>query len=295
MSPDDATLPALEAECFFIAPIGSEDSDERRRSDGVKDYIVAPAAIELGLVVVRADLIAAPGQITRQVIEHVVGARAAVVDLTGANANVYYEMAVRHTAQLPTVLIAEKDSKLPFDIAQMRTIFFDHRDLKSAADCSRDIVRHLQEAMAGAVDSPIASSVAVSAFREGTQAEQLLAEVVSTVESVSANVRSLEERIRRDRSRRNLHPEAIRDLNMALDGLLAYQEQKDEEDVDLSDLLATLRKPITYLGRQALYDSAPSRPAEGHEPTRGRVRPRQLSEATTRDPASQVDEPSTPT
>jgi len=111
-------LPTFEAECFLITPIGAEGSDTRERSDGVMDYIVAPAAEAAGLTTVRADKIAKPGQITRQVIEHVLRAKAAVVDLTGANSNVYYEMAIRHTAQLPTVLIAQQGEKLPFDIAQ---------------------------------------------------------------------------------------------------------------------------------------------------------------------------------
>jgi hypothetical protein len=87
------TLPAFDAECFLISPIGTDGSPIRDRADGVMDYIVTPAAAEVGLTVVRADRIAKPGQITRQVIEHVVGARAAVVDLTNANPNVYYESA----------------------------------------------------------------------------------------------------------------------------------------------------------------------------------------------------------
>lgn len=81
---------------LFIAPIGSEGSEVRERSDGVMEYIVAPAAKDVELRVIRADQIAKPGEITRQVIEHVLGAKAAVVDLTGTNPNVYYEMAIRH-------------------------------------------------------------------------------------------------------------------------------------------------------------------------------------------------------
>ena len=62
-------LPDLERECFFIAPIGTEGTEVRDRSDGIMDYIVTPAAAALDLVTVRADKIAKPGQITRQVIE----------------------------------------------------------------------------------------------------------------------------------------------------------------------------------------------------------------------------------
>src|SRR5215472_415378 len=125
----------LSEECFFIAPIGQEGSDERKRSDGVLKFIVARAAEQLGLRAVRGDAIGEPGQITLQVIEHVIGAKAAVADLTGRNPNVYYELAVRHAANLPVVLIAEVGEQLEFDIAQMRTIFVDHRDLESADKC----------------------------------------------------------------------------------------------------------------------------------------------------------------
>ncbi|HZV72578.1 MAG TPA: hypothetical protein VFF79_02575 [Conexibacter sp.] len=149
------SLPALAGECFFIAPIGEAGSAVRERSDVVMEYVVTPAAHSLGLVTVRADAIAAPGEVTRQVLEHVVNAGASVADLTGANPNVYYEMAVRHAARLPTVLIAERGERLPFDVAQMRTIFFDHTSLRSAAACTDAIAQQLRAALHGAVGSPI--------------------------------------------------------------------------------------------------------------------------------------------
>jgi hypothetical protein len=149
-----SALPKLEEECFFIAPIGPDNSEERNRSDGVLEFIVARAAEELSLRVVRADQLDAPGQITAQVIQHVLGSKAAVADLTGRNPNVYYELAIRHTAKLPTVLIADEGEVLPFDIAQMRTIFFSHTDLRSADHCRTEIVRHLRQALDGARGLP---------------------------------------------------------------------------------------------------------------------------------------------
>jgi len=173
-------------ECFFIAPIGAEDSDIRRRSDGVMKFIVQKAAEEFGLQTVRADQISTPGQINLQVIEHVIGAKAAVADLTGLNPNVFYEMAVRHTAKLPLVIIAEKDTELPFDIAQMRTIFFDHKDLGDADRCRTAIVEHLHEALDnGVVDSPISAAVDLSSLFAGGAADRSIAELVTTVETLA--------------------------------------------------------------------------------------------------------------
>ena len=48
----------FERECFFIAPIGEEGSQVRKRSDPVHKHIVSPAAKEAGLKAVRADELA---------------------------------------------------------------------------------------------------------------------------------------------------------------------------------------------------------------------------------------------
>jgi hypothetical protein len=175
-------------ECFFIAPIGAVGTDVRSRSDGIRDFVVRPAVAELGLHVLRADDLHEPGQITTQVIEHVLNARAAVADLTGANANVYYELAVRHAARLPVVLIADEDEidRLPFDIAAMRVIGFSHRDLASAARAKEQIGRHLVQGMSGAVDSPVASALSLDALSQGSGLEQAIGDLVARVDALAA-------------------------------------------------------------------------------------------------------------
>jgi hypothetical protein len=185
-------MPNLEDECFFITPIGEEGSDTRRRSDGVLRFIVEPAASEAGLVAIRADKIDQPGQITLQIIEHVLKAKAVVADLTGLNPNVFYELAIRHTARLPVVLIADKGQELPFDVLQMRTIFFDHRDLQSAAACKDGIATHLRQALDGAVDSPVATAVDVQALQAGNKVERSIAEVIAIVEDLAKGQRNVQ-------------------------------------------------------------------------------------------------------
>jgi hypothetical protein len=177
---------SLDMECFFIAPIGKEDTPVRKRSDSIFKFIVARAAAELGLTAVRGDQLSEPGQITLQVIDHVLGARAAVADLTGLNPNVFYELAVRHTARLPTALIAEKDCVLPFDIAQMRTIFFDSTDLGSADACRASIVEQLRKSLDNkTVDSPIATAVEVRALQSGDKVERNIAELLTVAEDIA--------------------------------------------------------------------------------------------------------------
>lgn len=243
-------LPEFERECFFAAPIGDEGSDVRKRSDGVLKFIVANAAEQSGLAAVRADLISKPGQITLQVVEHVMQAKAVVADLTGINANVFYELAIRHAVRKPVVLIAEEGTKLPFDIAQLRTIFFRHNDLESADTCRREIVSQLREGLAdGYVDSPVGTVLDVSTLKGGNLVEQNLAELVTSVGALSNSQQALEALMRDLRhsvfAEQELPSAPLRDLIEASESLQALAS--GSEDKNLRAAVAALTRPVDYL------------------------------------------------
>ena len=47
---------------FFISPIGSDDSPERKRSDAIKESLIKPAIDGFGYTCVRADEMSEPGR-----------------------------------------------------------------------------------------------------------------------------------------------------------------------------------------------------------------------------------------
>lgn len=246
-------------ECFFIAPIGSDGSPERNRSDGILEFIVGRAAEELGLQAIRADQIAEPGLITLQVVHHLLNAKAAVADLTGLNPNVFYELAVRHTARLPVALIAEKGSILPFDIAQMRTIFFQHNDLRSADQCRKDIVAQLGEAITnGAVDSPIATSVDVQALQSGSAVERNIAELVTAVENIARMQRVSSELIEHlyvtERHGDRVLLATMRQFGSSLQEIESYVAQMD--DPELTELVKRMKPLLGNFAERYVADRA---------------------------------------
>ena len=62
-------------------------------------------------------------------LELIEGSKAIIVDLSGSNPNVFYEMGMAHARGRVVIPICEKDNSqtLPFDVSQFRTIFF-HKD-----------------------------------------------------------------------------------------------------------------------------------------------------------------------
>ena len=121
----------FQASCFYITPIGEDDSEQRKHSDLFLGNIVEPALATFQLRVVRADAIDKPGMITGQVIEYLLRSRLVIADLSYHNPNVFYELALRHATRLPIVQIIRAGDRIPFDVHQMRTIVIDNRDIYS--------------------------------------------------------------------------------------------------------------------------------------------------------------------
>ncbi|PQJ26765.1 hypothetical protein BSZ35_19140 [Salinibacter sp. 10B] len=115
-----------DGECFVIAPIGDPRSETRRQTDGLLDEAIRPVVEDrLDLKVTAAHQLPEAGSITRQVIQRLLEVELVVADLTRLNANVMYELAVRHAKGRPVVPIAEKSTSLPFDITTERTVFYE--------------------------------------------------------------------------------------------------------------------------------------------------------------------------
>jgi hypothetical protein len=124
-----AGRPDLSKACFIVSPIGSPDSEQRMHADLVLTALIEPALAELGLTAVRADQIGSPGLITSQVIDHVARAALVIADLSFANPNVYYEVALRQAVRKPMVQITRASDPLPFDVSQFRTYTIDMSDI----------------------------------------------------------------------------------------------------------------------------------------------------------------------
>lgn len=131
-------MPRGKKFCFYIAPIGEEGTPVRMQSDTALDYIVRPALADRYRIK-RADEDVVPRQISPQLIRDINDADLIVCDLTGLNANVMYELGVAHTLAKPVIQIADGETRLPFDLMQFRTVFFNGMDPQSHRKAGAEI------------------------------------------------------------------------------------------------------------------------------------------------------------
>lgn len=121
----------MPGKCFVISPIGPDNSEIRRHADTVFDCIIKPACAEGEgsttplYIPERGDHKTAPGKITDQIYEDILGADLVITVLTGANPNVYYELAIAQSAAKPVILLMERGFEAPFDIKDQRIIYYD--------------------------------------------------------------------------------------------------------------------------------------------------------------------------
>lgn len=247
---------------FIAMPFGERRDPthglRRYDSDATWNRILLPALLDCGYRAIRTDAEASRQLIDSRMILDLIGADLVVADLATLNANVFWELGVRHTARRQgTVVIAPERLAPPFDIRAVPVQAY-RRDRMGVNDThSVDSIRKLRKAIQAAAspqrhahvsDSPVhavvpelqvtgvargASSgtgwierVAVAA--ELGNADQLLALVdeLDTVDLSEASQRALRVQAGLALVRLSKHAEAVAVLRSAVDADPDYDEEQ---------------------------------------------------------------------
>ena len=128
------------SECFVISPFG-EPFDEYYRE------IYQPAIARAGLQALRADEIFTPGVFMRDVVEKISSSSVVLAELTGRNANVFYELGLAHAFGKPVVLLAQQPDDVPADLRAIRWIRYDRIRPRWAVQLAEDIAAALEAAL----------------------------------------------------------------------------------------------------------------------------------------------------
>ncbi len=107
--------------CFVMMPFGTWQ-------DTYYKDIFSPAIKEAGMEPLRADELFSTGTVIEQIWEQITKAKILLADLTGKNANVFYELGLAHAARKPVIFTSSNIDDVPFDLRHLRVIVYDTKD-----------------------------------------------------------------------------------------------------------------------------------------------------------------------
>jgi hypothetical protein len=184
--------------CLVIFPVTSLVRKTSIRSDQVLQYIIDPAVHNQGYdKPVRSDYLPNPELITHQFIGHLIDDTLVIADLSEADPNVFYGLAVRHASRKPVIQIVEYGRPLPFDIDQSRIIQFDLRSQASIENCRDEMQRQIIKAERDRNQSynPIANAINImNWWQSEDQVLQSQAEILSSLQNLTESVQSMLQR-----------------------------------------------------------------------------------------------------
>jgi tetratricopeptide (TPR) repeat protein len=138
--------------CFVIMPFGektvTDDHGEPRavNFDAIYENLFEPAIRQTRLPEggtlepQRTDKDFYSGDLSQETFEYLEYSRIALADITGLNANVLYELGVRHRARsTATIIFRQPGAKIPFDISQIKVFSYEYEPEDSARQ-SRDFI-----------------------------------------------------------------------------------------------------------------------------------------------------------
>jgi tetratricopeptide (TPR) repeat protein len=147
--------------CFVVMPFGKkpDTTGVTVDFDAVYAKLLEPAIREAGLDPLRADQELVGGSVHKPMYERLILADYAIADLTTANANVFYEIGVRHAVRpYSTVLVSADVKRIPFDLAPDRVLPYSLDSTGRPADPDGDrptLVNALKAAREAKTDSPV--------------------------------------------------------------------------------------------------------------------------------------------
>ena len=147
--------------CFVLMPFGQKPDAGGAviDFDAVYRDVIAPAIRDADMEPLRADEEVTGGIIHKAMFERLILCEYAVADLTTANANVFYELGVRHAVRpSSTVALFAKGSRLPFDVTMLRSMPYTLTPAGTPDDIDatrKSLTAQLSDARKAIKDSPV--------------------------------------------------------------------------------------------------------------------------------------------
>lgn len=130
--------------CFVLMPF---DEPKARRKPFMRVYKVIRATVRRAkLKCKRADEIFGVIPIVEDIWESINKAALIIADLTGRNANVFYEVGLSHALPKKVVFLAQTKNDLPFDVEHVRCIIYQNSN-SGRKKLTRDLYKTIKSVL----------------------------------------------------------------------------------------------------------------------------------------------------
>lgn len=92
----------------------------------IYEDVIQPVVKSFDLRAYHVGEVFGPGIILQDIIQGIIKSEVVIADITPVNQNVFYELGYAHALGKPTVLLAERGKKFPFDISGYRVLIYDN-------------------------------------------------------------------------------------------------------------------------------------------------------------------------
>lgn len=180
--------------CFVIMPFSQTDSCAEDEWTAVFETLIKPAVEgdgNLGYECRRST--ATRGNLVRGILEDLQAAHVVIADLTDRNANVFYELGVRHALTDRTIIISQNRNHIPFDLQNYASHEYDWRTPEGRADFEtviRTLLRDIDE-------KPDRPDNPVSDFLHEVRADRRPSTADSDLGSLRQDVADVQDRLER--------------------------------------------------------------------------------------------------
>ena len=117
--------------CFVIMPFSDIPGIATKQEwTNIFENIIKPSAEVAGLKFLCKRSEPVHGNIIKEIVSDLCTADAVIADLTGKNANVFYELGVRHVIKGKTILISQRREDIPSDLLNYARLLYDYKTAK---------------------------------------------------------------------------------------------------------------------------------------------------------------------
>jgi hypothetical protein len=140
--------------CFTIMPFGGW-------FDSYYESIYVPAIKAAGLEPCRADDLYRPSTIIHDIWSYTQSAKLVLADLSGKNANVFYELGLAHALAKPAILVTESMDDVPFDLRALRVLEYNKNEPRWGEVLREKITLSIQEVLKAPIQSVLPAFLTV--------------------------------------------------------------------------------------------------------------------------------------